>query len=72
MAFVATVAFIIGFVLLVLWAGDRQLCLNGLRRDLSAYLDQAEEVVRVADDIHYKAVVYSLTKIYNDYFPARN
>lgn len=76
MGAVVTVLLSVGLVLLVLFAVDRQLCVSGLRQDLSAYLDNAEEVVRIADDprvvIHYKAVVFAVSNIYNSYFSARN
>ena len=65
----------VGFVLLAGFAVDGHMCLAGLRKDLSAYLDNAEEVVRIADDprvlIHYKAVVFALSTIYNSYFSTR-
>lgn len=66
----------VGLVLLLAFAADRQMCLAGLKKDLSGYLDQAEEVVRIADDprvvIHYKAVVFAVSGIYNSYFPTKD
>lgn len=62
------VLILVGFVLLAGFAFDRYMCLAGLKEDLSAYIDKAEEVVRLTGDPHYKAVVFSLSEIYTSYF----
>lgn len=68
---VLTIAVFVGLAVWVLYTVDRSIVLSGLKEDLSAYLDQAEEVVRLTGDPHYKAVVASVTRIYNSHFPAR-
>lgn len=70
---VLTVLFIVGLILLVIYAIDKQIVLAGLEQDLSEYLANAKQVVEIADDprvvIHYKAVVSSLSCIVSKYFP---
>lgn len=69
---IAYIAFIIGLVLLVLFAADRYLILSSVEADLRQYLSDAREVVRIADDprvtIHYKAVVTTVSGILSKYF----
>lgn len=61
----------VGLATLV-FAVDRQICLSGLKKDLSEYIENARKVVEIADDprviIHYKAVLFSLSTIYHQYF----
>lgn len=73
---VLTVLFIIGLVLLVIYAIDKHIVLSSLEEDLFAYRDNAKQVVEIADDprvvIHYKAVVSSISYILGKYFPTRD
>jgi len=68
-----SIVFAVCLVALVIFAIDRHICLSGLRQDLSEYLENARQVVAIADDprvvIHYKAVVSALSLIYEKYFP---
>ena len=67
------ILFAIGLAGLVIFAIDRQLVVSGLERELSEYIENARRVVEIADDprviIHYKAVLFAVSTIYNNYFP---